>query len=111
MAKLYQVYRIGYWTKKGTWRVYIGYTGQADVRRAYHKIKPPAWVKCRDPAYEAEWTTLESGIVGESMPLALEAFHASRAIAAEPYTARGGPWVKPTLPDGEGLWERGGEVD
>ena len=40
-------------------------------------------------------------MVGEQMALALEAFHASRAIVAEPLTVRGGPWVKPTLPKDE----------
>ena len=100
-SRRYQVYRIGYWTKKGTWRVYIGYTGQEDVRKASHKRMPPGWVKCRAPCCEAQWRTLESDVVGEQMALALEAFHASRAIVAEPLTVRGGPCVKPTLPKDE----------
>ena len=100
-SRRYQVYRIGYWTKKGTWRVYIGYTGQEDVRKVFHKRMPPGWVKCRAPCCEAQWRTLESDVVGEQMALTLEAFHASRAIVAEPLTVRGGPWVKPTLPKDE----------
>ena len=43
-----------------------------------------------------KWTVLEGGLT-KPLALALEAFHASHAIAAEPDAARGGPWSRPTL--------------
>ena len=94
---VYIVYKIKFRTKKGTWRLYVGYTGQAKVRRAFHKKKPPAWVKCQRPDGKPIWKTPETGIKSKEMALALEAYHASRAIAAEPNIARGGPWLRPTL--------------
>lgn len=93
----YTVYRIKFQTKRGTWRLYVGYTGQAEIRRAYHKMEPPAWVRCQKPGGQHIWKTLETGIETKQMALALEAFHASRTIAADPNIARGGPWSKPIL--------------
>ena len=42
---LYCVYRATYTTRRGTRRAYIGYSGHLDVRKYWHKVKPPAWMK------------------------------------------------------------------
>ena len=60
-------------------------------------MEPPAWVRCQKPGGQHIWKTLETGIETKQMALALEAFHASRTIAADPNIARGGPWSKPIL--------------
>ena len=50
---------------------------------------------------EAKYHILERNVGNKGLALALEAYHACRAIAAKPHAARGGPWVKPTLCDAE----------
>jgi len=98
---IYFVYKVSYATKFGTARAYVGYTGQMEVRRAFHKTKPPTWMKCRAPSCEPKWAVLEKDVPSKHLAWALEAFHASRAIAADPHAVRGGPWLRPTLPEGE----------
>jgi hypothetical protein len=93
----YCVYRVSFRTQRGTARTYIGYTGCADVRRAYHNSNPPAWLKCKQRESELKFDVLEDNIPSREAALAVEALFAARAIAAEPDTARGGPWAKPTL--------------
>ena len=97
LSKDWLIYRIGFFTKKDTWREYIGSTSCADLRRVFHKINPPAWVKCRKPGCDPTWTVLERNAQTKHMAKASEAFHAARCIAAKPKTSRGGPWVKPSL--------------
>ena len=45
-------------------------------------------------------TIPEAGLRSKEDSLAAEALHSARAVTAAPELARGGPWVKPTLPDG-----------
>ena len=75
---VYMVYRVRFRIRKGTVRLYIGYTKCLSVRRAYHNQKPPAWLKCRNRQSELSYTILEEGITA----LALEALLAARATAA-----------------------------
>jgi len=71
-----------------------------DIRRVYHKKKPPAWLKCRSERHELEYKILEAAIPNRETAIALEALHSARAIAAEPEIVRAGPWAKPTLEPG-----------
>jgi hypothetical protein len=98
---IYTVYKLFFFTRKGSRREYVGYTGQIATRMAFHKRKPPAWVKCRKAGAELKFRVLEKDVASKNLALALEAYHACRAIAAKPHAARGGPWVRPTLPDVE----------
>ena len=96
--KDYCVYRARYKTVRGTWRDYIGYTPALDLRLWWHKNKPPAWMRCRGG--EIALSVLENGLVTKAEALACEALHAARAVARAPLVARGGPFVRPTLPAG-----------
>ena len=91
----YLVYWARFRTRRGTVRIYIGYTKCLEVRRVYHNGKPPAWLKCKGHESELEYKVLEEGIESIETALALEALHSARAIAAEPESVRGGPWAKP----------------
>jgi len=92
----YKVYKLSYLTQAGWPHVYIGYTGDADWRKVWHKVKPNAWNQYRAEDSELAWVELEQ-THDKSVALALEAFHAARAVAAEPASSRGGPWSRPTL--------------
>ena len=94
----YSVYRASYKTVKGTWRDYLGYTPALDLRLWWHKNKPPAWMRCRGS--EITLTVVENGLATKAEALACEALHAARAVTRSPLVARGGPWVRPTLPEG-----------
>ena len=94
---MYTVYRVRFRTKRGTWRTYTGYTRALDARTLWHEAVPPAPMRCRDPESPYHYTILESGVPTKGAALALEALHSARAIAADPSTARGGPWSRPTL--------------
>ena len=102
----YVVYQARFVTQRGTVRIYIGHSACMDIRRVYHKSKPPAWLQCRNKRHEPDYKILEAAIPNRETATALEALHAARAIAAEPKIARGGPWAKPTLEPG---WRR--EID
>ena len=90
------MYKLSYLTQAGWPHVYIGYTGDADWRKVWHKVKPNAWNQYRAEDSELAWVELEQ-THDKSVALALEAFHAARAVAAEPASSRGGPWSRPTL--------------
>ena len=94
----YSVYRASYKTVKGTWRDYLGYTPALDLRLWWHKNKPPAWMRCRGS--EITLTVVENGLATKAEALACEALHAARAVTRSPLVARGGPWVRPTPPEG-----------
>ena len=93
----YCVYKLTYETTWGATRVYIGYTGSGEWREVWHEVKANAWNRHRQPDSELKWRVLESAIATKPLALALEAFHAARAVAAEPRVARGGPYARPTL--------------
>lgn len=95
----YIVYKVYFTTKKGTRRSYVGYTRSVDLREQWHKMKPPAWVKPRKQDSDLKFEILEQDIQNSETALALEALHAARHIAGSPDTCRGGPWLKPTMPD------------
>ena len=76
----------------------IGYTRCLDLRRWWHERKPPAWMKPRGGDFQL--AVVERDLPSKEAALASEALHAARAIAAQPGQARGGPWVRPTLPAG-----------
>jgi hypothetical protein len=60
-------------------------------------VKANAWNRHRQADSNLEWKVLESAVATKPLALALEAFHAARAVAAEPRVARGGPYARPTL--------------
>ena len=80
-----------------------------DVRKHWHSKKPPAWMKPRKTALNFE--VVEVGLNTKEDALAAEALHSARALAREPDRARGGPWVKPTLPEGALDRDRQGQRD
>ena len=94
----YVVYCATFTTLLGTVREYIGCTRALDLRRWWHERKPPAWMKPRGG--ELKLTVLERDLPTKEAALASEAIHAARAISRRPHQARGGPYVKPTLPLG-----------
>ena len=94
----YLVYEVTYRTQRGTSRRYVGHTRSPDIRRHYHRAKPPGWMKPAE--VDLDFKTLEAGLKTKTDALAAEALRAARAVAKSPTLARGGPWVKPTLPDG-----------
>jgi hypothetical protein len=93
----YCVYKPTYKTTWGETRIYIGYTGSAEWRKVWHEVKANAWNRHRQADSNLEWKVLESAVATKPLALALEAFHAARAVAAEPRVARGGPYARPTL--------------
>jgi hypothetical protein len=91
---LYCVYRATYKTRRGTRRAYIGYSGNLDVRKYWHKVRPPAWMKPqRDDTLDV--VILEPGIKSVGLARAAEAMYAAREILKAPQHTRGGPWLKP----------------
>ena len=80
-----------------------------DVRKHWHSKKPPAWMKPLKTALNFE--VVEVGLNTKEDALAAEALHSARALAREPDRARGGPWVKPTLPEGALDRDRQGQRD
>ena len=92
----YHIYKLSYEAARSKPRVYVGHTGSREWRRAWHETTPNAWNKHGSASSPLKWVALET-CGSKPLALALEAFHASRAIAAEPDAARGGRWAKPTL--------------
>ena len=63
----------------------------------WHLRKPPAWMRpMRKDTLKLQ--ILEQGIPSKEQALVLEALHAARQMVRFPFLARGGPWVRPTLP-------------
>ncbi len=93
----YCVYRLRYRTKWNAPRVYIGYTGFGEWRKVWHEVKANSRNVHRDPDCDLEWSVLEDRVESKPLALALEAFHAARAVTAEPSVARGGPYARLTL--------------
>ena len=93
----FRVYQLSFRTKLNTNRIYVRYTKCATQRRLWHEIGSVAWAKPRHHDCEPCWKNLETNIATKPVALASEAFHAARAVTAEPSTARGGPWSRPTL--------------
>ena len=92
------MYLATYKTQCGTSRQYVGYTRCLDARKHWHRKKPPSWMKPGEGEFKVK--TLEVGLKTKGDALAAEALHAARAVTRAPGLARGGPWVKPTLPTG-----------
>ena len=94
----YSVYKARFKTERGTYRTHVGHTRNLNLRKHRHRKKPPAWLKPK--AGEPTFSVLEEGLQTKEDALASEALHSARVLVASPELARGGPWVKPTLPDG-----------
>ena len=94
----YSVYTARFKTERGTYRTHVAHTRNLNLRKHMHRKKPPAWLKPR--AGEPAFSVLEEGLQTKEDALASEALHSARVLVASPELARGGPWVKPTLPDG-----------
>ena len=94
---IYKVYRVKFRTLRGTWREYVGHTRSLDLRQYWAEKEPPPPLRCRDLNVELNYVVLVDDIPSKEMALALEALYAARAMVAEPFTVRGGPWSKWTL--------------
>lgn len=97
MGRIYLIYAVSFVTRKGTKRTYVGYTPSLDLRRFWHRQKPPAWMKAAGKTAVFKYEILEDGIPSKCAALAAEALWAARRIWRHPDLVRGGPWVKPTL--------------
>ena len=87
---LFNVYQAAYTTGAGSRRRYIGFTRDVNLRKAWHKKKPPAWMKPR-VGNKLEFTVLESSIPSRELARAAEAIWAARKIQEKPLLTRGGP--------------------
>ena len=94
----FTVYQAAYTTRAGSQRFYIGYTASVDLRKFWHQMEPPAWMKPR-VGDKLEVIALESGIPSRELARAAEAIWAARKIKQKPLLTRGGPWAKPTWKD------------
>ena len=94
----YSVYKARFKTERGTYRAHVGHTRNLNLRKHRHRKKPPAWLKPK--AGEPTFSVLEEELQTKEDVPASEALHSARILVASPELARGGPWVKPTLPDG-----------
>ena len=96
----YEVYLLIFVTALGTVRHYVGYTRCMDIRKAWHVLNAPVWLKpgLHDKS-QWKYKVLEGGVASKQEALCAEAWWAALEIAARPWTARGGPWSKPTLSD------------
>ena len=100
MPSVYLVYCARYKTKEGTLRRYYGHTKCMNLRRMWHRRKPPAWMKPMPDDSDVTIDIVEAGLPSREDALASEALHSARAMVSDPDGVRGGPWVKPTLPHG-----------
>lgn len=87
----YDIYKVIYKTERGSFREYVGYTGDADLRKWWHKQRPPTWMKCK--AENEGFQFLERGLATKAAARASEALYAAREIAKSPSLVRGGPWL------------------
>lgn len=89
---LYDVYLASFQTLAGTFRSYIGYTGNADKREDKLGLGGVDWTKCLNKG-TLKLEVLVPGLDSKAVALALEALHASKAIRRDPQHVRGGPWL------------------
>ena len=89
---LYDVYLASFQTLAGTFRSYIGYTGNADKREDKLGLGGVDWTKCLKKG-TLKLEVLVPGLDSKAVALALEALHASKAIRRDPQHVRGGPWL------------------
>ena len=99
MVLRYLIYKATFTTKKKTKRSYIGYTGNLNLRKMWHELKKPVWMKPKE-SKSSTIEVLEDGIPSKDHALAMEAIHAARAIKKDSKRVRGGPWLRPTLDEG-----------
>lgn len=99
VADMYILYCVSFKTAKGTFRKYVGFTRSLVLREWWHARKPVAWMKCSERGGEWSYDVLDTAPT-KAAALALEALHAARLMVSAMDEVRGGPWVKPTLPDG-----------
>jgi len=91
------VYQVTFVTQACTRRGYVGYTKCLDLRRYWHRRKPPSWMKAAHKTLEAArftYRVLEKNIPTKCAALAAEAIWAARQISKFPHSVRGGPWVR-----------------
>ena len=93
------MYLVSFKTKAGTHRGYVGLTSALNIRKAYHQLTPPAWMKCAAKSAELTYEILQEGIDGKLAGLAAEAWHAANMWKKSPAVIRGGAWPKPSLTD------------
>jgi len=55
----YKVYKASFRTEAGTMRTYLGFCKLDDVRRAWHRKRPPVWMRCKKQGTETSFTELE----------------------------------------------------
>lgn len=95
---LYSVYRAEFKTTKGRTRQYVGYTANLE-RRLAGLGRPgrfqPAW--CKAGFVDGRVVVLAGDIRAKAIALGIEALAAAKTMEEAPASARGGPWVLPTL--------------
>ena len=89
---LYDVYSASFETKAGTFRTYIGYTGNAEKREDKLGLGDVNWTSCLKKG-TLKLEVLVPGLGSKAVALALEAWHAAKAILRDPEHVRGGPWL------------------
>ena len=89
---LYSVYKARFFTKKGTCRYYVGYTGNASRREDRLQLGEVAWLKPRRPG-SLTMEVLHEDLATKFVARAQEALAAGRAINVDPDHVRGGPWL------------------
>jgi hypothetical protein len=101
---LYEVYLAFFQTLAGTFRSYIGYTGNAEKREDKLGLGGVGWTKCLKKG-TLKLKVLVPGLDSKAVALALEAWHAAKAIRRDPQHVRGGPWLSVRALKADDLYE------
>jgi hypothetical protein len=89
---VYDVYEISLQTKRGTFRKYLGYTGNAAKREDKLNLGGVGWTACLKKG-TLKMRIVAADVGSKAVALALEAWHAAKAILRDPEHVRGGPWL------------------
>lgn len=100
----YDVYRAFFLTLAGTFRTYIGYTGNAEKREDKLGLNGVDWTKCLKKG-TLKLKVLVPSVDSKAVALALEALHAAKAIQSDPEHVRGGPWLSVKALKADDLYE------
>lgn len=101
---LYDIYLAFFQTLAGTFRTYVGYTGNAEKREDKLGLGGVGWTKCLKKG-TLKLKVLVPGVDSKAVALALEALHAAKAIWRDPEHVRGGPWLSVQALEADDLYE------
>jgi ribosomal protein L7Ae-like RNA K-turn-binding protein len=85
---LYTVYKASFETQKGTFRQYVGYTGNASKREDKLGLGGVNWTKPLKKG-SLKLRVLVADVESKAVVLALEAWHAAKAISRDSEHVRG----------------------